>query len=134
MESLDHAGEDYANRNTAEARVELGRVVLAVRTAVEEVGHVRELLSPEDRAAIEAALAEADAAMTAEAGADRLNKARTGLEKISEPFARRRMERALLAGMSGKSLHDIETALADESALQEKRAGHSPELVEPKEP
>jgi molecular chaperone HscA len=134
MESLDHAGEDYANRNTAEARVELGRVVLAVRTAVEEVGHVRELLSPEDRAAIETALAEADAAMTAEAGADRLNKARTALEKISEPFARRRMERALLAGMSGKSLHDIETALADESALQEKRAGHSPELVEPKEP
>ncbi|MGB1276946.1 MAG: Fe-S protein assembly chaperone HscA, partial [Nannocystaceae bacterium] len=30
MASLDHAGDDYAARNLAEARVELGRVVLAV--------------------------------------------------------------------------------------------------------
>ena len=134
MESLDHAGEDYASRNTAEARVELGRVLLAVRTALAEVGHLPELLPPAERATIEAALAEADAAMAADAPADRLSKARAALEKISEPFARRRMERALLAGMSGKSLHDIESALADDESLREKRAGHSPELVGPKEP
>ncbi len=134
MESLDHAGDDFQRRNTAEARVELGRVVLAVRTALAEVGHLPDLLAEADRAAIEAALAEADAAMASDAGADRLTRARTGLEKISEPFARRRMERALLAGMSGKSLHDIETALADDAALAEKRAGHGPETIEPKEP
>ena len=105
------------------------------RDAIDEVGHLRELLAAEERAAIEAALAEANAAMADVAmAADRLTRARTSLEKISEPFARRRMERALLAGMSGKSLHDIETALADDAALAEKRAGHGPETIEPKEP
>ncbi len=63
-----------------------------------------------------------------------LNDARAALERVSEPFARRRMERALNAGMAGKSLHDIERALADEDALQAKRAGHHPELLEPEEP
>ncbi|MFZ6178601.1 Fe-S protein assembly chaperone HscA [Nannocystis pusilla] len=135
MDSLDHAGDDYARRNAAEARVELGRVVLALRTAVAEVGHLRELLPDDERARLEAALADADAVMAdADAAADPLNRARTALEKVSEPFARRRMERALNAGMAGKSLHDIERALADEDALQEKRAGHTPELLEPEEP
>ncbi|MCY1008189.1 Fe-S protein assembly chaperone HscA [Nannocystis pusilla] len=135
MDSLDHAGDDYARRNAAEARVELGRVVLALRTAVAEVGHLRELLPDDERARLEAALADADAVMAdADAVADPLNRARTALEKVSEPFARRRMERALNAGMAGKSLHDIERALADEDALQEKRAGHTPELLEPEEP
>ncbi|MDC0716275.1 Fe-S protein assembly chaperone HscA [Nannocystis bainbridge] len=135
MDSLDHAGDDYARRNAAEARVELGRVVLALRTAVTEVGHLRDLLPDDERVRLEAALAAADAAMAdPDAVAEPLNRARTALEKISEPFARRRMERALNAGMAGKSLHDIERALADEEALQEKRAGHSPELLEPEEP
>ena len=35
-ESYDFAGDDYAARNAAEARVELGRVVLAVTTALAE--------------------------------------------------------------------------------------------------
>ncbi|MCY1070281.1 Fe-S protein assembly chaperone HscA [Nannocystis sp. RBIL2] len=135
MDSLDHAGDDYARRNAAEARVELGRVVLALRTAVAEVGHLRELLPDDERARLEAALADADAVMAdADAVAEPMNRARTALEKVSEPFARRRMERALNAGMAGKSLHDIERALADEDALQEKRAGHTPELLEPEEP
>ena len=38
IESLDHADDDFAARNLAEARVELGRVVLAVRTALADVG------------------------------------------------------------------------------------------------
>jgi molecular chaperone HscA len=46
IESLDHAGGDYAARNRAEARVELGRVVLAVRTALAEVGHIEGCCRP----------------------------------------------------------------------------------------
>ncbi|MDC0666619.1 Fe-S protein assembly chaperone HscA [Nannocystis radixulma] len=135
MDSLDHAGDDYARRNAAEARVELGRVVLALRTSLAEVGHLRELLPDDERARLEAALTAADAAMAdPDALADPLNRARTALEKVSEPFARRRMERALNAGMAGKSLHDIERALADDEALHEMRAGHTPELLEPEEP
>jgi molecular chaperone HscA len=134
MESLDHAGEDFARRNVAEARVELGRVLLAVRTAVTEVGHLPDLLPAPERDRIEAVLAEADGAMAdADSPADRINKSRAALEKVSEPFARRRMERALNAGMAGKSLHDIESALADEDALQPMRAGHGPETLPPED-
>ncbi|HEY8379872.1 MAG TPA: Fe-S protein assembly chaperone HscA, partial [Nannocystis sp.] len=100
-----------------------------------EVGHLEELLPPGERAEVEAALAAADAAMAdPDAAAEPLNRARTALEKVSEPFARRRMERALAAGMAGKSLHEIERALADDETLQQKRAGHAPELLPREEP
>jgi len=128
IESLDHAGEDYSARNVAEARVELGRVILAVRGPLAEVGHIESLLPPDDRYAIEAALSEADAAMNGEADGDRLTVVRQRLEKISEPFAARRMQRALQAGMAGKSLAEIEAALADEG-LDAKRGGHSAALL-----
>ncbi len=129
IESLDHAGDDYSARSVAEARVELGRVILAVRAPLAEVGHIESLLPPDDRMAIETALAEADAAMAdSEADGDTLNAARVRLEKISEPFAARRMQRALSAGMSGKSLAEIESALADDG-LDAKRGGHSAALV-----
>ena len=68
----------------------------------------------------------------AESGAssDDLNAAREALEKVSEGFARRRMERALQAGMGGKSLSEIEEALAEEDALDERRGAHEAELLE----
>ncbi len=136
IESLDHAGEDYSARNLAEARVELGRVILAVRRALSEVGHIESLLPPDDRMAIETALREADAAMVAvsaiddsEAAAAGLTRAREALERISEPFAARRMQRALSAGMAGKSLDEIEAALAEEG-LDARRGGHSAALIQ----
>jgi len=135
MESYDHAGDDYEARSRAEARVELGRVLLAVRAALAEVGHLPAVLPPEERTQVEAELAACDAAMAdPSASGDALNQSRQRLERASEPFARRRMERALLAGMEGKSLHEVERALADEAAhLDERRGGHSAELVEPQE-
>jgi molecular chaperone HscA len=139
IESLDHAGEDYSARNLAEARVELGRVILAVRRALSEVGHIESLLPPDDRMAIETALREADATMVAmvavvsdadsEAAAASLTRARERLERISEPFAARRMQRALSAGMAGKSLDEIEAALAEEG-LDARRGGHSAALIQ----
>ncbi len=133
IESLDHAGEDYSARSVAEARVELGRVILAVRGPLAEVGHIESLLPPDDRQAIEAALSEADAAMTSEADGDRLTVVRQRLERISEPFAARRMQRALQAGMAGTSLAEIEAALADEG-LDARRGGHSAALLPSDDP
>jgi molecular chaperone HscA len=126
MESLDNAEADFEARNVAEGRVELGRVALAVRTALEEVGHVEGLLPPEERAAVLSALEGVDAAMR-EASSAGLKAAREHLEQVSEPFARRRMERALLAGMEGKSLGQIEASLAEEEALEERRGSHTPQ-------
>ena len=128
MESLDNAEADFQARNLAEGRVELGRVALAVRTALEEVGHLESLLPPAERETIVAALADADAAMADAGGTpERLKQAREHLEHVSEPFARRRMERALQAGMEGKSLGEIESSLAAEDALEERRGSHSPQ-------
>lgn len=135
MESLDHAEDDYESRNLAEARVELGRVVLAVRKALEEVGHLEALLPAAEKSAILAALAEADAAMvkSRETSARMLQERRQTLEQTSEPFARRRMERALRAGMGGKSLVEIERSIADEETLETRRGGHGPDVQRPEE-
>jgi molecular chaperone HscA len=130
MDSLDHAREDFAARNLAEARVELGRVVLAVRTALDEVGAVEGLLPAEERGAIEEALRQAEQTMETAAHADPVNAARERIEAVSGDFARRRMERALRSGMSGKSLAEIEAALAEEEDLDERRGSHSPEIIE----
>ena len=128
MESLDHAEADFEARNLAEGRVELGRVVLAVRTSLEEVGHIEGLLPDEERGNIVAALQAAEAAMgEGTATPDALKQAREHLEHVSEPFARRRMERALLAGMEGKSLGQIEATLAEDEALEERRGSHTPQ-------
>ncbi|HET6583887.1 MAG TPA: Hsp70 family protein, partial [Nannocystaceae bacterium] len=132
MDGLDHAEADFAARNLAEARVELGRVALAVRTALAEVGHVPGLLEGDERARIDAALAEVDAAMGAATDAKAVTAVRERLEHASSDFARRRMERALLAGMGGKRLEEIEEALADDDALAERRGAHGPELTERK--
>jgi molecular chaperone HscA len=131
MDSLDHAREDFAARNLAEARVEMGRVMLALRTAIDEVGMVEGLLDEHEHAAIMTALVECEAVMQQADHADPINAAREQLEKRSEPFARRRMERALRAGMAGKSLAEIEAALAEEQELDQRRGAHSAEVIEP---
>ena len=130
MDSLDHAREDFAARNLAEARVELGRVVLAVRTALAEVGELEGMLASDEREAIVAAITEAEQIMTSASEAEPVNASREQIEKLSEPFARRRMERALRAGMSGKTLAEIEAALAADEQLDERRGAHSPEVIE----
>ncbi|MCA9690525.1 MAG: Hsp70 family protein, partial [Myxococcales bacterium] len=131
MESLDHAGEDFEARDRAEARVELGRVVLAIQTALAEVGRVPGMLADDERAAIERCLQDAELRMAAaDTDGATLTAAREALERASEPFARRRMERALQAGMGGRSLREIEAALDPADALDERRGGHSAETVE----
>ncbi len=132
IESLDHAEEDFAARALAEARVELDRVALAVRTALTEVeaapSLVAALLPAAERASIVAALAEADAAMAA-SEAKPVQRAREALEQVSEPFARRRMERALQAGMAGRTVAEIEAEVQDEAELAPRRAGHGAEVI-----
>jgi molecular chaperone HscA len=136
MESLDHAGEDFAARDLAEARTEMGRVILALRGAYDELGHIDTLLPADEKPALIEALGQAEALMAVpvdaadRANAETINKARKRLEAASEGFARRRMERALRAGMEGHSLAEIESALAAEDELEKRRAPHAPELIE----
>jgi molecular chaperone HscA len=130
LDSLENARSDFLARDVAEARVELGRVVLAVRRAGEDLGHIPELLPAEEREVVDKALSDAQQVMD-DSGADkaRLDEIRNHLERVSEPFARRRMERALAAGMQGKTLHEIEQTLADEESLEQKRGAHHAEIL-----
>jgi len=134
-ESYDFAGDDYAARSKAEARVELGRVILAVQTAIDELvtigrGDPASAADPDVESAI-AALDGARAAMDpADADAKALNAARKILEEASEPLALRRMEAALLAGMSGKTLTEVESSMDEEQQLAPRRGAHEPETVD----
>ena len=42
---------------------------------------------------------------------------------------RRRMERALQAGLDGRTLSEVEAAIAEENDLNERRGAHEPERV-----
>jgi molecular chaperone HscA len=68
--------------------------------------------------------------MTEAAHADPVNAARERLEHLSEPFARRRMERALRAGMAGRTLAEIESTLAEEQQLAARRGAHTAEVID----
>lgn len=127
-ESLETARTDFDARNLAEARVEIGRVVLAVRRALAEAGDDPQLCPPAEREAIVAALAAADASLSSTTS-QAVDEARRRLERISEPFARRRMERALVSGMSGRTLGDVEEHVADDAELDQRRGAHEAELV-----
>jgi molecular chaperone HscA len=130
-QSLDHADADFEARNLAEARVELGRVALAVRVALEDPGVTAAILPDDERAAIGQALGDADAALaTTKLDAKAVVRVRERLEATSEPFARRRMEGALRQGMAGQRVESIERALGDQDDLDAKRGGHSATTID----
>ncbi len=129
-ESYDRAEEDFAARSSAEARVELGRVALAVRAALDDAGDDVSVLPAEEREQVVGALADADATLAAPSASGKATDAvRLRLETVSEPFARRRMERSLLSGMQGKRVEEVERAIDDEGDLDARRGGHGPELT-----
>ena len=127
LDSLDHADEDFEARDRAEARVELDRVCTAVRRALAADGDDAALLPPDERRAVAAALEEAAAALGDPARpAGELRRLRERLEAESEPFARRRMERALAERMAGRRVAEVERAVGDAKALDERRGGTTP--------
>jgi len=131
IESLDSAEDDFTRRNLAEARVELGRVVLAVGAALWDADQRPGLLEDAERASIDTAMQSAQVVMAPDGPTDHklVVAAREHLESVSEGFARRRMERALLAGMEGMSVTEVSDTLAADEDLDDRRGGHGPEQV-----
>lgn len=132
-ESLEHAESDFEARNRAEARVELGRVLVAVKRAVEEHGEDAQLLPPPEGAALLAQLERC--AKLLEGGSSSLEELRAGLRELeacSEPFARRRMEHALRSQMQGSRVEEIQANLQEnDDSLDRRRGGHSATMIEP---
>jgi molecular chaperone HscA len=102
-DSQAHAAADMEARALAEAQVEGERMLAATLSALGSEG---DLLAPEERASIEAAMAKVRQLV---AGADRhaLNAAVTALNRATEEFAARRMDRSVSAALTGRSVDSL---------------------------
>jgi molecular chaperone HscA len=104
LAALDHGEEDLALRRLVEARVEAGQVLAATRKALAADA---DLLSDAERAQVEHALAELDAAASGERVA--LITARTeALDAATHAWAGRRMDRAVARAIAGKAVDEVE--------------------------
>ncbi len=99
-ESFQHAADDMAARALAEAQVEADQTITATRRALETDG---DLLTPEERAAIDAALAET---LRCREGADHraLVAATAALNAATGEFAARRMDRGVARALTGRQI------------------------------
>lgn len=103
-ESFDAAGEDMQLRALREQQVEADRMIVATRNAVAADG---DLLDEDERARIEEQvlclykLSRGDDHSTIKAGVE-------ALARMTEPFAARRMDRAIAAALSGRRLDQLD--------------------------
>jgi molecular chaperone DnaK len=93
-ESLEHAFEDMSDRVFTEAKLKSEELLPAVRTALGKVGAQ---LSPDERAQIDAAVREVEAALAA-GESHRLKRANTALDDATQRLATLLIERAMAAG------------------------------------
>ncbi len=111
-DSLTHAREDMERRLLIEAQVEAERMMLALDAALKSDG---DLVSPSERAGIDAAAGKVRKAMAGE-DRDRIGAAVEALEKASHPFAQARMDRAMEQALKGHSLDEVEASMATDRA------------------
>ena len=103
QDSFSTAGQDMQARALVEARVELDRMLLATRSALEADG---DLLPAPERAAIEALVAAAQAARAADQ-VQAMTAATEGLAKGTEAFAALRMNAGIRNALSGKNIESV---------------------------
>ena len=103
QDSFSTAGQDMQARALVEARVELDRMLLATRSALEADG---DLLPAPERAAIDALVAAAQAARAADQ-VQAMTAATEGLAKGTEAFAALRMNAGIRNALSGKNIESV---------------------------
>jgi molecular chaperone HscA len=103
QDGFAHASEDRDARALAEQRVEAESLATSLRAAMARDG---DLLGPQERGALEAGLAALDAAR---AGTDHraIKAVIDTLNRASEPFAARRMDRAVAGALTGQRLDQV---------------------------
>ncbi len=106
-DSLEHAREDMERRLLTEAVVEARRATLAVKSALAADG---DLLSEDERQAIDAALAGVDRAI-AISDRDGVTAAVEDLEAATKGFAEKRMDRGIRQALAGISVERLDGAL-----------------------
>ncbi len=122
-DSLVHARDDMEQRLLIEARVEAERVLLALDAALKADGA---LLSDEERAAIDSAIAKLRQAIKGE-DRDLVNAAVESLDHATHAFAQHRMDRAVAQALKGHSLDEVEASMASDPAPDGRRPGRPAE-------
>ncbi|HEX9449390.1 MAG TPA: Fe-S protein assembly chaperone HscA [Dongiaceae bacterium] len=107
-DSLTYARDDMGRRLLIEARVEAERVLLALTAALSADGS---LLDPDEREAIDGAMAQVRQAMTSE-DRDRIAATVDILDQATHGFAQKRMDRAVSMALTGHSLDEVEASMA----------------------
>jgi molecular chaperone HscA len=103
QDSFSTAGQDMQARAQAEARVELDRMVLATRSALQADG---DLLSAEERADLDALIAAAEQARVAD-DTQAMTHTTEQLAKGTEAFAALRMNQGIRQALSGKNIEAV---------------------------
>jgi molecular chaperone HscA len=103
-DSQVHAEDDARARALREQRVEAGRLLEAVHAALSAEGDL--LLEPDERIAIEAAMDTVGAVVAGDDTAA-IRRALEELNRITTPFAARRMDSAVRDALSGRTLADF---------------------------
>lgn len=108
-DSMKHAEEDMTRRLLAEARVEAGRAVKAVESAL---AVDRTLLDEAEAAEIERVKADVQKAIQAE-DRDAINTAVEDLDRATQSFAERRMDRSIGDALKGVDVDRLEDVAAE---------------------
>jgi molecular chaperone HscA len=111
-ESMKHGRDDMMERLLAEARVEGTRMLLAFESALEVDG---DLLEEDENILINQRIDELRKAMAAD-DRDVINTAVDTLNKTTEGFASRRMDRDIRKALAGSSVDDIDGELGNPEA------------------
>jgi molecular chaperone HscA len=103
MESMQHAKQDITERLVAEARIEAERVIIELQSAIKQDV---DLLEDRELAAINRQI---HAVRGALAGEDRdyINAEIQQLANLANPFAQRRMDKAIGAALKGKEISEV---------------------------
>ncbi len=103
QESFAHAAEDRDARALAEQRVEAESLLGALRAALDKDG---DLLAAPERAALDAGMAALERAWNA-GDARAIKSTVEELNRQSDDFAARRMDRAVSGALSGRRLDEV---------------------------
>jgi molecular chaperone HscA len=103
QDSFAHATDDKETRALTELRVESEQLIDATRNALAQDA---DLLSADERAAIDAAIAELSSRID---GGERkaLKESFDALGRVTETFAARRMDRGVQAALTGHHIREL---------------------------
>jgi molecular chaperone HscA len=115
IDALDHGEEDFELRRLADARVEAMRVRLATEKGLAEDG---DLLSPEERRKVDAALGELTAIVDRAPKASLVLGRIQDLDQVTKEWAGRRMDRAIQAALAGRRVGEVAESVAQAAGVE----------------